>query len=106
MLVGNLFYIQAAVATVSTYLVGWIIYCRHFHPLRSIPGPFLASISQAWIVLKTMTGDMEHTQRALHKKHGSEYECTDAIPDRLTRQAILFASRPTKLPAPILKPLR
>jgi hypothetical protein len=73
MLFGNLSLIQTAVATFSIYLFGWIIYCRYFHPLHSIPGPFLASISRAWIVFKTMTGDMEHTQRALHKKHGNDY---------------------------------
>ncbi|KAL8994648.1 MAG: hypothetical protein Q9188_007009 [Gyalolechia gomerana] len=46
--------------------------------------PFLASISRIWIILKTMEGDMEHTQRALHKKHGSlvriapnEVACSD-----------------------------
>ena len=63
--------IQTLLAAIFAYLLGWIVYCRYFHPLCSIPGPFLASISRAWIVLKTMTGDMEHTQRALHKKHGN-----------------------------------
>ena len=61
--------IQSLLASILAYLLGWIVYCRYFHPLRSIPGPLLASISRTWIVFKTMTGDMEHTQRALHKKH-------------------------------------
>jgi hypothetical protein len=52
------------------YEAGWLIYCRFFHPLRSIPGPFLASASRLWVVLNTAKGDMEHTQRALHKKYG------------------------------------
>lgn len=84
MLLGNLSLIQTAFTAVSIYVVGWIIYCRYFHPLSSIPGPFLASISRAWIVFKTVTGDMEHTQRALHKKHGylvrianNEVACSD-----------------------------
>ena len=63
--------IQTLPATVLAYLLGWIVYCRYFHPLRSIPGPFLASISRTWIVFKTMTADMEHTQRALHREHGN-----------------------------------
>lgn len=98
--------IQITVLAVFIYLVSWIIYCRCFHPLRSIPGPFLASISRAWIVFKTAHGDMERTQRTLHKKHGNEYQYTDAVPRSLTSQAILFVSRQTKLPAPIPKPSR
>ncbi|KAF4630214.1 hypothetical protein G7Y89_g7929 [Cudoniella acicularis] len=70
MLFENISLIQVAATTISIYLTCWIIYCRFFHPLRATPGPFLASISRVWIVLKTMRGDMEHTQRALHKKHG------------------------------------
>ncbi len=70
MLLANLLSLQTAVAAVVTYLLGWIIYCRFFHPLRTIPGPFLASVSRIWVVFKTWRGDMEHTQRALHAKHG------------------------------------
>ncbi|MCJ1474776.1 hypothetical protein MMC13_003436 [Lambiella insularis] len=84
MLFGNLSLIQTVITVVSTYLVGWVIYCRYFHPLRSIPGPFLASFSRVWIVFKTAVGDMEHTQRRLHKKHGylvriapNEVTCSD-----------------------------
>ena len=62
---------QTVLLVVLISLIGWIVYCRYFHPLHAIPGPFLASISRAWIVFKTASGDMEHTQRALHKKHGT-----------------------------------
>lgn len=68
---GSFSFLEAAFSAVSVYLASWIIYCRLFHPLRSIPGPFLASVSRIWIVLKTAAGDMEHEQRALHKKHGT-----------------------------------
>lgn len=71
MLLANFLSLRTAVAAVITYLLGWIIYCRFFHSLRAIPGPFLASISRTWVVFKTWRGDMEHTQRALHAKHGS-----------------------------------
>ena len=77
MLFGKLLLMQTAVFALLVYVAGWIIYCRCFHPLCSIPGPFLASISRAWIVFKTVTGDMEHTQRALHRKHGSDYQSAE-----------------------------
>ena len=103
MLFGDLFFLQAALVAISLYMVGWIIYCRYFHPLRSIPGPFLASFSRAWIVFKTAKGDMEHTQRVLHKKHGISHKRINAILPRLTCQAILFASPLTRLHAPTLE---
>ena len=64
------FALQTLLATAVTYELGWIFYCRYFHPLRFIPGPFLASFSRLWIILMTARGDMEKTERALHKKHG------------------------------------
>ncbi|KAG9240386.1 cytochrome P450 [Calycina marina] len=63
---------------------GWIFYCQFLHPLRTIPGPILASFSQAWIVYHTVRGDLEKAQRKLHKKHGyliriapDEIACSD-----------------------------
>ena len=50
---------------------------------------------------KTMKDYMEHTQRELHNKHGNRYQCAKAVPHQLRGQVILFASRPTRLPAPI-----
>ena len=50
--------------------VGWILYCRFFHPLADVPGPFLASISRIWIARSVAGGRAEHTQRALHKRYG------------------------------------
>ncbi|KAL2840339.1 cytochrome P450 [Aspergillus pseudodeflectus] len=58
-------------AVLVFYELGWIIYCRFFHPLRSIPGPLLASVSRLWIVRQAATGHLEQTQRALHCKYGS-----------------------------------
>lgn len=71
MLFANVALMPTAVAALLIYSLGWIVYCRYFHPLRSIPGPFIASVSRAWIVFQTMKGNMEHTQRALHKQHGN-----------------------------------
>lgn len=74
----------SASVSVVAYWVAWIVYARFFHPLSKFPGPFFASISRAWIVKKTLDGDMEYTQRSLHKKHGSliriapdELACSD-----------------------------
>ncbi|KAL2795454.1 cytochrome P450 [Aspergillus keveii] len=58
-------------ALLASYELGWIIYCRFFHPLRAIPGPLLASISRVWLVHQAATGHLEQTQRALHRKYGS-----------------------------------
>ena len=46
MLFVNVTFLEMAITAFSIYVVGGIIYCRYFHPLRSIPGPFLASISR------------------------------------------------------------
>lgn len=97
MLFGNLSLIQTAVTAVSIYLVGWIVYCHFFHPLRSIPGPFLASISRAWVVFKTMRGDMEHTQRALHKKHGNDYQRANAGPQQANETGYLVRIAPNEV---------
>jgi len=52
------------------YWAAWIVYARHFHPLRKFPGPWLASVSRVWYMLQIARGDMEKTQRRLHKQHG------------------------------------
>ncbi|KIV93696.1 hypothetical protein, variant [Exophiala mesophila] len=53
-----------------TYWLLWIVYARCFHPLRNIPGPWLASVSRTWYMLQIAKGDMEKSQRRLHAKHG------------------------------------
>jgi hypothetical protein len=55
---------------VLLYVVGWIVYCRTWHPLAKVPGPFLASFSRLWIMRQTAQGNMEHVQRALHQQYG------------------------------------
>ena len=97
------FLIQAGLTAIPIYWLTWTIYCRFFHPLRSIPGPLLASYSRAWIVFNTARGDVEHTQRALHKKYGNKYKCINVLRQRLTYKATLFASPPTRFPALTLK---
>jgi hypothetical protein len=47
-----------------------VIYSRVFHPVRKVPGPFFALVTRGWMACQVIRGDMEHTQRALHAKHG------------------------------------
>ncbi|KAI4094917.1 MAG: hypothetical protein LQ344_001962 [Seirophora lacunosa] len=89
--------VQTAVIAVIIYVGGWITYCRFFHPLSGIPGPFVASFSRIWVVFKTLAGDMEHTQRNLHKKHGylvriapNEVACSDPEAIRVTSISSAF----------------
>ena len=58
------------VALPVIYWLGWIIYTLTFHPLRQIPGPFLATISRLWYMRKIWTEDVEKDERALHAKYG------------------------------------
>ena len=48
----------------------YIIYQRHISPLSRIPGPFLASLSNYWLVDLAWKGTEPQTLRALHEKHG------------------------------------
>ncbi|KAL3471621.1 cytochrome P450 [Aspergillus californicus] len=52
------------------YLLTCAIHSHYFHPLRFVPGPFLASISRLWIVAIAHEEDMEQFQRELHKQYG------------------------------------
>jgi hypothetical protein len=47
-----------------------ITYQIFFSPLRKIPGPFLASISPLWLVLKDVSGDRTSTIHELHRRYG------------------------------------
>lgn len=76
---------QTLLLALLTCQVGWVVYCRYFHPLCSIPGPLLASFSRTWIVFHTMRGDMEHTQRALHRRYGTICSRSIQILQKLTR---------------------
>ena len=72
------------------YWLLWIIYARWFHPLRNVPGPWLASVSRLWILYVTWRGDMDHVQRELHQKYGSlirvaPNECICSDPDAIKK---------------------
>lgn len=49
----------------------YCLYNRYLHPLRKIPGPFLASLSPLWIAWQSWKCRRPHLDIALHKKYGS-----------------------------------
>ncbi|USP76766.1 uncharacterized protein yc1106_04040 [Curvularia clavata] len=80
------------------YWVGWIIYCRTFHPLAHVPGPLWPAVSNTWLRLPSLSmavikanftrnpidpisyantvyhmylGDVEVAQDKLHQQYGS-----------------------------------
>ncbi|KAL4905793.1 hypothetical protein BDW74DRAFT_167491 [Aspergillus multicolor] len=60
----------AIIGGVICWEASWGIYCRYFHPLQSVPGPFWVSVSRLWTVYHASGGNMEYVQRRLHKEYG------------------------------------
>ncbi|KAJ2989667.1 hypothetical protein NUW58_g3357 [Xylaria curta] len=52
------------------FFVSRLAYRRYASPLRSIPGPFLASCSRAWKIKSTMSENTHWEHIDLHKKYG------------------------------------
>jgi len=40
--------LTGVVVSLLFWEIGWIIYCRYFHSLARVPGPYLASISELY----------------------------------------------------------
>lgn len=40
------------------------------HKLAHIPGPFLAKVSQLWLVRRAIHGQLRHDMQALHRQYG------------------------------------
>ena len=57
------------ILTFATF-TAYVIYQRHFHPLASVPGPFLASLSRLWLAQHSRSGDMHRTMISLHATLG------------------------------------
>ena len=64
------FAIKFLLASLVVYETAWIVYACFFHPLRKVPGPFLASVSRIWIIWNVTRADCEKTQRRLHAQYG------------------------------------
>ncbi|KAH8695623.1 cytochrome P450 [Talaromyces proteolyticus] len=54
----------------TTYLVGYVVYQRYFHPLAKFPGPFCASITNFWKVYELSTLALPTRMCAVHEKYG------------------------------------
>lgn len=52
------------------YILGVIVYRLTLHPLAKYPGPFLAKITDWYIVIRSFKGDRHIELFELHKKHG------------------------------------
>ncbi|KAH8812523.1 cytochrome P450 [Xylogone sp. PMI_703] len=61
---------RLAVAGVIASCCAWVIYCRFFHHLSNVPGPFWASILSIWGAVQVWHGNIQAVQRQLHKKFG------------------------------------
>ncbi len=58
------------IAAYVLYTACWVIYIRHFHPYRDIPGPYLASISTWWRWYAVRYSIESNLHHALHEKYG------------------------------------
>lgn len=72
----SLFYPQAGLmlqltAIAFVLVVAYLVYVRQGTPLRKVPGPFLASISKAWIVKKQLGLQRPLVDLELHRRYGS-----------------------------------
>lgn len=63
-------HLLAATALPLLSLVCYALYLRYQPHVRHIPGPWLASITDAWRMIKVHGGRFEQTNRALHQKYG------------------------------------
>ncbi|KAK1756336.1 cytochrome P450 [Echria macrotheca] len=69
-----LFSLPSFLVAAAVFLVLWlsfqIVQRRYFHPLRSIPGPWLNSISELPAAFALVTGNQHVYYRSLHEKYG------------------------------------
>jgi hypothetical protein len=64
------FILGAGLVAALGYLVSWCIYCRTFHPLSKVPGPFWPSVTRLWLTYAVSRGDLDVVQRELHRRYG------------------------------------
>lgn len=63
-------YLVYGAVVLILWFVGSSVYNVFFHPLKGIPGPFLAKISRWWIFRLEMRGNPHMEILDLHRKHG------------------------------------
>ncbi|KAI9682446.1 MAG: hypothetical protein M1829_000238 [Trizodia sp. TS-e1964] len=57
-------------AALGVLLLAKITYNLFFHPLRNVPGPFIAKFTSLWLVALEIAGFRMQTVHALHEKYG------------------------------------
>ncbi|KAI1419717.1 cytochrome P450 [Xylaria sp. FL1777] len=71
-------FLSFALVFISTYwaillpffVIGRMVYRRYASPLRSIPGPFLASCTRLWKIRSTISENTQWEHVDLHRKYG------------------------------------
>ncbi|KAJ5781189.1 cytochrome P450 [Penicillium paradoxum] len=63
-------YLAYGAIVVLLWLVGSTVYNVFFHPLKAIPGPFMAKITRWWIFTLEMRGNPHVEILDLHRKYG------------------------------------
>ncbi|KAA1469498.1 cytochrome P450 [Dentipellis sp. KUC8613] len=71
---------------VGFYQLSLFVYRLFFHPLRSVPGPWYAAISDLWISYHTISFDLCHAIESQVKKYG---------PVRIAPNRVMFVDGPT-----------
>lgn len=58
-------------------LLSLLTWRRYFSTISDIPGPFLASFTRLWHMMRILEGDQNLELIRLHEKHGSDLRlCT------------------------------
>lgn len=88
------------VALISYYIIS----ARVVSSLRSIPGPYLASLTKLWLVYVTMKKERHSLDIELHKKYGPVVRMAPdvvsvAIPSDVK---VIYSKSPQRLDLPIL----
>jgi hypothetical protein len=91
--------------SIAIYVIGWIVYCRFFHPLARVPGPFLASITEFYRFYYNFIKSGRYYMKfdEFVEKYG-EYSVAlrgKKYPWLMLVKAQLFVSRPTTCSSPI-----
>lgn len=53
-------------------IVGGAIRTKYLSPISDIPGPFLASFTRMWHIIRIAAGDQNLRLTELHDKHGMQ----------------------------------
>ncbi|KAL3481341.1 cytochrome P450 [Aspergillus californicus] len=61
---------QTVALSIVAYVICFLLWRRYQSPLRDIPGPFLASFTRLWHIIRIFAGDINLRCISEHEKHG------------------------------------